>query len=224
MDLQKRPEQAQTQAPATGLRASDADRDRAADILREALSEGRLTAEEHSERVEGVYRAKTFGEIEPYVADLPAPAAERPTRARPGAYEPPAPSGPVAPEETMVAVLSTTQRKGRWRVARSSRVYAIFGTVSLDLSEALFEYQHVTIKAYAVFGNVEIRVPENVSLRGNGIGVLGNFKVDVLDSAEPEAPVVFVDGVTVLGNIEAKPRRGRVISDLRDMLRKRFDL
>lgn len=41
-------------APAVAdLRASDADRDRIADILREALAEGRLTADEHAERVEG---------------------------------------------------------------------------------------------------------------------------------------------------------------------------
>ncbi|WP_157872195.1 DUF1707 SHOCT-like domain-containing protein, partial [Streptomyces silaceus] len=54
------------------LRASDADRDRTADILREALAEGRLTAEEHAERIDGVYRAKTMAELEPLVGDLPA--------------------------------------------------------------------------------------------------------------------------------------------------------
>lgn len=57
------------------LRASDADRDRVADILRDALAEGRLTTEEHSERLDGVYAAKTVGELEPYVRDLPAPGA-----------------------------------------------------------------------------------------------------------------------------------------------------
>jgi uncharacterized membrane protein len=56
VDLDKRPQPAQAKPPA-GLRASDADRDRVADILREALAEGRLTADEHAERVDGVYRA-----------------------------------------------------------------------------------------------------------------------------------------------------------------------
>ncbi|MBK3646407.1 DUF1707 domain-containing protein, partial [Streptomyces sp. MBT33] len=51
MDLQKHTEPT---SAAAGLRASDADRDRVADLLREALAEGRLTADEHVERVEGV--------------------------------------------------------------------------------------------------------------------------------------------------------------------------
>lgn len=47
------------------IRASDADRDRIAEILREALAVGRLDAEEHAERIDLVYRAKTMGELEP---------------------------------------------------------------------------------------------------------------------------------------------------------------
>ncbi|WP_323385336.1 DUF1707 SHOCT-like domain-containing protein, partial [Streptomyces calidiresistens] len=53
------------------IRASDADRDRVAEILREALAEGRLDAEEHSERIDAVYRARTRAELEPLVSDLP---------------------------------------------------------------------------------------------------------------------------------------------------------
>lgn len=92
--------------------------------------------------------------------------------------------------------------------------------MEIDLSEAIFEYPQVYIKAVSVFGNVEISVPENISLRGSGAGVLGNFEVDTLDAREPEAPVVYVDGVAVLGNIEAKPKRGKLIQNLEKHLRK----
>ena len=53
------------------LRASDADRDRVAARLREALAEGRLTPDEHSERLDAVYSSKTLGELAPLVRDLP---------------------------------------------------------------------------------------------------------------------------------------------------------
>ena len=43
------------------LRASDADRDRAASVINNALAEGRLTAEEHSDRLDAIYAAKTHG-------------------------------------------------------------------------------------------------------------------------------------------------------------------
>ncbi|MBC9723700.1 DUF1707 domain-containing protein [Streptomyces sp. TRM68367] len=223
MDLQKQVDlQKRTEPHPAELRASDADRDRIADILREALAAGRLSADEHAERVEGVLAAKTVGELEVFIRDLPAahgrtpPHAAAPSRPTAGAI-------PMDPDENVVAVFSSAVRKGRWRAGRRIHAYAIFGSVEIDLSEALFEYQQVVIKAISVFGNVEVRVPENVSLRGMGGGVLGNFEVDTLDSGEPEAPVVYVDGWAVLGNIEARPKRGKIVSDILDRVHAKLD-
>ncbi|MFF9097790.1 MULTISPECIES: DUF1707 domain-containing protein [unclassified Streptomyces] len=223
MDLQKQVDPQQQAVPVTGLRASDADRDRIADILREALAEGRLTADEHAERVEGALAAKTVGELEVLVRDLPAgrrPAAPAhavaPQRPAPGAI-------PADPDDNVVAVFSSASRRGRWRAGRRIHAYAVFGSVEIDLSEALFEYQQVVIKAVSVFGNIEVRVPENVSLRGTGGGVLGNFEVDTLDSTEPDAPVVYVDGWAVLGNIEARPKRGKIVADILDKVHRKVD-
>jgi hypothetical protein len=53
------------------IRASDDDRDRAASLLREHHAVGRLTPEEFSERLDKVYEAKTIGELEELMADLP---------------------------------------------------------------------------------------------------------------------------------------------------------
>ncbi|MGW1544613.1 DUF1707 SHOCT-like domain-containing protein [Streptomyces sp. NPDC002309] len=218
MDLEKHT------APGSELRASDADRDRFADILREALAEGRLTAEEHAERVEGVYTAKTVGELEPWVRDLPGTHQARATPAF--ALAPRRPSDgaiPAEPDENVVAVFSAAVRKGRWRAGRRIHAYSVFGSVEIDLSEAVFEYQQVVIKAWSVFGNVEVRVPENVSLRGSGGGVLGNFEVDNQDAADADAPVVFVEGWAVLGNIEARPKRGKLVADILDRVQRKVD-
>ncbi|WP_217141260.1 DUF1707 domain-containing protein [Streptomyces sp. AC627_RSS907] len=204
------------------LRASDADRDRIADMLREALAEGRLTAEEHAERVEGVLAARTVGELDVFVRDLPA-AHAGPAAAAPAPDRPTAGAVPPVPDENVVAVFSGAVRKGRWRASRRIHAYAVFGSVEIDLSEALFEHRQVVIKAFAVFGSVEVRVPENVSLRGAGGGVLGNFEVDTLDSAEPEAPVIYVDGWAVLGSVEARPKRGKLVADILDRVQRKVD-
>ncbi|MFE9924654.1 DUF1707 domain-containing protein [Streptomyces sp. NPDC005774] len=222
MDLQKHA-QPQDSAPRDAeLRVSDADRDRVADLLREALAEGRLSPDEHAERVEGVLAAKTAGELEVFVRDLPgahqrrAVPASAPSRPTAGAI-------PMDPDDNVVAVFSAATRKGRWRAGRRIHVYAIFGNVEIDLSEAIFEHQQVMIKAFSVFGNVEVRVPENVSLRGLGGGVLGNFEVASLDSDDPEAPVVYVDGWAVLSNIEARPKRGKLVADILDRVQRSVD-
>ncbi|MFE3166798.1 DUF1707 domain-containing protein [Streptomyces sp. NPDC059224] len=224
MDLQKQTPQERAGTPLAELRASDADRDRIADILREALAEGRLTADEHAERVEGVLSAKTVGELEVFIRDLPAahagPAAPAytpvPPRPTPGAI-------PVEPDGNVVAVFSSARRRGRWRAGRRLHAYAVFGSVELDLTEAIFEYQQVVIRAFSVFGDVQIRVPENVSLRGTGGGVLGNFEADTRDSVDSDAPVVYVEGWAVLGNVEARPKRGKLIEDILDRVQDKVD-
>lgn len=55
----------------SNLRASDADREHIAERLRNALTEGRLTQEEFEERLRAGFSAKTYGELDPLVADLP---------------------------------------------------------------------------------------------------------------------------------------------------------
>ncbi|UYQ64167.1 DUF1707 domain-containing protein [Streptomyces peucetius] len=223
MDLEKQPQTpAAPQKPAAppaqdgAIRASDADRDRIADILRDALAEGRLDAEEHSERIDAVYRAKTVGELEPIVRDLPA-AGSRSATARACEESGDADGGPA---ENLVAVFSSSTRKGRWRVGRRTNAFSLFGSIEIDLTEALYGQRLSVINATSIFGNVEVRVPENISLRGSGTGIFGNFEVVTLEAADPEAPVVVVNGYTVFGNVEAKPKRGRRISDLHGRLRK----
>jgi len=198
------------------LRASDADRDRIAEILREALAEGRLDPEEHAERIDTVYRAKTMGELEPVVRDLPAPGAGR-ARQGPDAYA--HGSGAPVPDQNLVAIFSASVRKGRWQAPARINAFAFFGSVEIDLTEAVFPQRQVQINVTAVFGSVEIRVPENITLRSSGSGVLGSFEVESHDSEEADAPQVVVNGYAVLGSVEARPKRGAWIRDLRDRLR-----
>jgi DUF1707 SHOCT-like domain len=52
--------------------ASDAVRDRTADLLNTAFAEGRLTPDEHSERVGTAYAARTWQQLRRLTEDLPA--------------------------------------------------------------------------------------------------------------------------------------------------------
>ncbi|MEU3725880.1 DUF1707 domain-containing protein [Streptomyces sp. NPDC031705] len=225
MDLEKH-SAAPAPAPAAGppaLRASDADRDRIARILADALAEGRLTSEEHSERLDTLYAVKTVGELDQLVRDLPAPAAApRPAAPAPaGAAVPPPAAGPV---ETVVAVCSSSARTGRWRPGARTRAVSVMGDITLDLTGAVFEQQVTEITVTSVLGNVEVLVPENVTLRGYGSGVLGNFDVRGEGAAaDPQAPVVIVRGFALLGNIEARPKRGSRLVDLAARLRRHPD-
>lgn len=60
------------------LRASDADRDLAAQMLRQAAVDGRLTLDELDQRLEATYAAKTHAELEKLTEDLPAAGVAAP--------------------------------------------------------------------------------------------------------------------------------------------------
>lgn len=218
VDLEKHPA---APAPAE-LRASDADRDRIAQILADALAEGRLTADEHSERLDSLYAVKTVGELEVLVRDLPAPGANHTSPAYAASASAPVPADYT---ENVVAVCSSSARKGRWRPGAHTRAVSVMGDITIDLTEAVFAQQVTEINVVCVLGNVEVLVPENVALRGYGSGFLGNFEVRGEGRAEtdPQAPVVIIRGFALLGNIEARPKLGARLVDLALKLRKRLE-
>ena len=62
------------------LRASDADRERVVEILRQHTAEGRITAEEFDERMTAAYSARTLGALAELTTDLPVDLAEHAQR------------------------------------------------------------------------------------------------------------------------------------------------
>lgn len=72
------------------LRISDADRETAARELGEHFAMGRITADEHSERLEQIWAAKTAADLRPVFRDLPRQqAAQAPRAPRPAVTQTP---------------------------------------------------------------------------------------------------------------------------------------
>lgn len=187
------------------LRASDADRDQAATVLNTALAEGRLTAEEHSERLDALYAAKTHADIVPLLDDLPghgtalAPVPER------GAL---APTGPV---NRIRAILSEATRQGAWHVEPVLEIVTVLGGAELDFREAVLAGREVNLKVTCVLSGVVIIVPPEMRVIDSGSAVLGGRDItgESDESAGPDAPLLRISGPCVLGGIEVKrkPRK-----------------
>ncbi|GAA0651051.1 DUF1707 domain-containing protein [Streptomyces thermocarboxydovorans] len=191
------------------LRASDADRERVADILREALAEGRLDMEEFGERLDATYKARTYGELEPITRDLPNAGAAAPVVSL---NKEPAPSGTWADRivhreddggaQWAVAVMSGFQRKGRWTVPRRLNCVAFWGGGELDLREADFADREVVINAVAIMGGVDITVPPGVEVVVRGMGIMGGFDHrEAGVPGDPGAPRVIVTGFAFWGGV-----------------------
>ena len=106
--------------PAQLMRASDADRDAVAHTLADAFAVGRLTRDEHDERLSRALAARTLGELAPLTHDLqpaPAPAASG------WSYDPTgAPAG-----ATLISFFGSSKRAGRWAVPGALNAVAVFG-------------------------------------------------------------------------------------------------
>jgi uncharacterized protein DUF1707 len=69
-------------AAGPGTRASNVDRDAAAGLLNEAFAEGRLTADEHDQRLSAAYAARSWQQLHS------SPRTCRPRRALPTGWRP----------------------------------------------------------------------------------------------------------------------------------------
>ncbi|MGI5369702.1 hypothetical protein C9J60_10630 [Streptomyces sp. A244] len=189
------------------LRASDADRERVAEILRDALAEGRLDMAEFEERLDATYQARTYGELAPITRDLPAAGVTVPAVSLtkdPAAG--PDWSGRITGGEGSstwaVAVMSGFQRKGRWTMPRRFTCFAFWGGGEIDLREANFADREVEVNAVAIMGGVDVIVPPGVEVVVRGIGIMGGF--DHREEGvpgEPGAPRVVVTGFAFWGGV-----------------------
>ena len=178
-------------------RAADRDRDEVAVILAEALATGRLTSEEHAERLEAVYAARTYGDLAPITKDLP--------HERTG--------GAVLPESTVrqevSATLSKVHRGGRWVPGRHTELRASFGALIVDMSEAVLPGREITIAANSLFGKLVVRVPANARIVDEGGAVCGKWAVHGRSRARDEGqgpgaqdgPLIRITGRARFGKV-----------------------
>jgi hypothetical protein len=195
--------------PARELRASDADRERVAAVLREAASEGRIGLDELDERLGAVYAARTYAELEPLTKDLPGAHAVPVTPpVVPAAIADPDRYGGTPTSAGGFALLGGFERKGRWVVPPKFRAFAMLGGGDIDLREARFAERRVVIHAWALLGGVQITVPEDAEVHVAGIGIMGGFDQGAAGEGRADGPVIVVKGLAFMGGVAVERKAG----------------
>jgi hypothetical protein len=182
------------------LLASDADRDIALALLREASVDGRLTLEDLAERTERVHLARTRDDVAAATAGL-APAL-------------PAPTSEI---ERQRAVLSSIERRGRWRLAPRNRFSAILGSIKLDIREAVLPGPEIEVEARAVLGSIVVIVPEGVLVELSGGGPLSSQNLRVEGTPPEGAPVIRIRYRGALSSIEVRSSQ-RLVDRIKELL------
>jgi hypothetical protein len=186
------------------LRASDADREKTADLLRHAAGEGRLTMDELDERLDLVYETRTQRELDRLTADVIVPGEVDRVSSR-------MPVRPGNGSEWVVSVMSGHERKGRWRVGKHLKVISVMGGSDIDLNDAELTDRDTTITVFSLMGGSEIRVPENVNVVVSDFAFMGGNNTKVGETLpDPGGPTLHIKLISIMGGSDVQ--RGRKLS------------
>lgn len=186
------------------MRISDADRQRVADVLRDAAGDGRLDFDELEERLEQTWQAKTYGELVPITLDLQATGPVVPPAAPPVRRTS---SVPAVGHNSSVAIMGDCKRRGVWQVPENHSAFSLMGSVVLDLREAILSSHETHINASAIMGDVKILVPAHMHVVVDGTPIMGDYgqsKDKVPAEVGPDSPLVRVRGLALMGSVQVQ--------------------
>ncbi len=182
-------------------------------LLAEAVGDGRLTPDEHAQRLEQASSARTLGELAGLTTDL-ATSQEQPLRLDGG--------------RPLAAVFGSQRRDGRWVVPERFAVAAVFGEAVLDFRAALLQSSRVTIYATVIAGRLELLVPDGIAVEVTGTSFAGRYRGAVLrpqpegaapltrtgtaGPGQPDMPVIEIRGLILGGRVQVvRPRQARFL-------------
>jgi hypothetical protein len=183
--------------PGHNILMADTDRERVVARLHAAVSEGRITLSEFEQRMTGVLAARTFGDVVPYVDDLPAV--------------------PVAPAHRGPIVLrgSSMRRDGRWNVPPTMQIEAHGSGVYLDYSEAIITSPVVELEVDLRGAGTKLTVPHGSTVDLTGLSLTGASaqQKGIPTEPQPGRPHFVVHGQVRGSSVKARypkpPRRWR---------------
>src|SRR5262245_19359518 len=180
-------------------------RERGIAALQEHFAHHTLDVDEFERRVTLAHTSDTPEEIEALVADLPALADALAAQPKPTAL---VRAADVRESDAVTGIMSATRRAGPWTVPRHLRVRGIMSSTILDFREARFPPGPVDIDVRAVMSSAEIIVPPGLAVETRGSAIMGSF--DEIERApahpDPDAPLLRVHGLAVMGSVEVKMR------------------
>ena len=204
----------QSDLPATiaggDLRASHADRDQVAELLRVAAGDGRLSPEELDDRLERALTARTYAELAALTTDLPATPGS--------AVVPPGAAAMNATPKDLIRIHvrgSGASREGRWVVPKEMDIKAIGGAVTLDFTEAVITQPLLRITAEVKGGGLTLITRPGIVVEADDISMHGGG-VKLPEPPGPGVPIQLrieiagsVHGAAITAGPPPPPRRPR---------------
>ena len=191
-------------------RAGDADRDAAAERVRAAGADGRLTLEEMELRLNAIFAARTLPEIDAQLLDLQGRAGHAHFDGD-AAVTASVPTQPGAGVRSTVAVMSSAKRRGFWRVATRSRVINVMGDAQLDLSQAELSGPVTELRVLTIMGSTLVTVPDDAAVDVSKVTIMADNDAELPHGRPgPGAARIHIRLVSFMGSARVRvSRRGQ---------------
>lgn len=182
--------------------------------LNQAVGDGRLTMDEFSERLELAYAARTRGDLEPLLRDLPAdgdgavPATISATASATGSATAVVRDGGQGSDTRwLISPIGGIRHRGRWRVPQHTVAIGILGGVDVDLGEAELAAPEVMITKVSIIGGVRVRVPPGMRVEVSNFSLIGGRNVNIGGPLAPNAPVLHIRSFQIIGGVDVRESR-----------------
>jgi predicted membrane protein len=126
----------------------------------------------------------------------------RPPGASPLGFPPVSSAGPNALNE--YTVFGGVRRRIDSQEFEGGDVSAIFGGVEIDLRGAATKKDEVILELNAIFGGVELRVPDTWDVTVRGAGIFGGYEDKTMprrDPASGKRPLLVITGSAIFGGV-----------------------
>ena len=193
---------------------SEAERAFVIQKLADAFAADRLSMEELDARLTRVYQTTERAQLEALLMD---PATPGQTLERSVASARLAADYALPERGVGVALLGGFERGAGWVLQRRFKAIAFMGGVELDLRDAHIAPGVSEIEVVAVWGGVEILVPDGVRVEVVGMAVMGGFsaKSGLTSLDDPDAPVLRVSGFALMGGVDIKRKEKTRVNERR---------
>jgi hypothetical protein len=177
------------------LRVSDAERQHVVGVLEKAVGRGMITLEEFSARTDRALAARTRGELNSVLVDLPGvlhrePATEEPLVLRTGA--------------------GTVRQNGAWTVPGTITAQCGMGTLLIDFTDAVCRRRAITLHATCGAGSITVIVPRGWTVvMAEAVTKSGTVVNKATDPPDPDLPALRVYGRAGMGTVKIRHPRGR---------------
>lgn len=160
-------------------------------VLQKAIGHGLLSLDEFTERTDRALGARTRGDLNAVLVDLP------------GLTHTDRESPRTVPPVEIVANMSSIKRQGQWHVPRELIIRNRMGSTKLDFSDAKIEHDEVRITLEVSGGSVKMLLPPHASVDTNGVQVVAGSVKDRVGSTSGR-PRFVITGKITMGSLKVR--------------------